>query len=184
MCDLKAHLDRKKKEESSVLCFHPRFLPSVTGTAMLKKQNSTESDQTSQSRCFGQKRFKFLSKMTRTGASSPYERMDDDAKEVRKRKKAAKKLEKECKADNKENKDVKDKKAKKKKTWKLVRQATLATCRYIGMGVAHMSPAAAYGSPDYYIDPKQWNKSFNTSCKTKPPPVEPHWTNTMMFSSW
>ncbi|XP_015927965.1 uncharacterized protein [Parasteatoda tepidariorum] len=145
---------------------------------------SNSGEQSFKNRCFGKKRkFKFLSKMTHSSMASPYERMDDDVREVKKmKKKKVKKLDEECK--DKENVEIKDKKSK-RKTWKLIRSATLTTCRYIGMGVAHMSPVASYGSPDYCVDPKTWNKSFNRSVKNMPPHHQTgHWTNTMMFSSW
>ncbi|GFS61884.1 uncharacterized protein TNIN_340291 [Trichonephila inaurata madagascariensis] len=71
------------------------------------------------------------------------------------------------------------------RSWKRFRAAALTTCRYIGMGVAHMSPAGIYTSPNYNIDPRSWNKSFSSTYKPKnPPPRGPHWANNMMFTAW
>lgn len=140
-----------------------------------------KSDQTI-SRSGTKKKFRLLPKMTRTGSN--YVRMEGDGT-----KKKPKVLEAEVVIKDKENngtlgnKEVKEK-TKKKRSWKRIRQAALATCRYIGMGVAHLSPTAAYSSPDYYIDPKQWNKSFNSNYKPNVPNQTPHWTSTMIFSSW
>ncbi|CAL1270292.1 unnamed protein product [Larinioides sclopetarius] len=129
------------------------------------------------------RKLKFLSKMTRSPPVSPYERMDCDEKKVKPY--SMEDIRDKENISAKSNKEVKEKKTK-KRSWKRFRQAALTTCRYIGMGVAHMSPATAYAAPDYNIDPKTWNKSFSSSYKSTKgaPPPPPHWTTNMMFSAW
>lgn len=129
----------------------------------------------------GQKTLRFLARMTKSTHASSYKRMDSEAMEKKKSKKGEEKKPEEF-SKGKENKQVKEKKSK--KGWKRVGQAALTTCRYIGMGAAHLSPATVYSSPDYYADPKYWNRSFSTSYKSKVPPQSPHWTSNMMFSGW
>ncbi|KFM66858.1 hypothetical protein X975_24698, partial [Stegodyphus mimosarum] len=131
---------------------------------MLKKAKSDHTKIRS-----GQKTFRIFSKMTRSAPS--YVRMEKDVKEVVKKcKKSETDGNSKCKENNNviyANKEAKEKKPK-KKGWKRFRQAALMTCRYIGMGVTHMSPATVYSSPDYYVDPKYWNRSFSPSYnKTK-----------------
>lgn len=137
----------------------------------------------------GERTLQFLARMTRKVQSSSYSRMDSDVKENKRRKKSKDDRKAEEFSKGKEydktsaNKEVKEKKSK-KKGWKRVRQAALTTCRYIGMGAAHMNPAAAYASPDYYVDPKYWNRSFNSSYKYKAQHQTPHWSSNMMFAGW
>lgn len=137
----------------------------------------------------GKKTFKFLARMARNGQASPYKRMDLDTNEKKSNIKKVDEKKTEEYSKGKENskamsnKEVKEKKSK-KKGWKRFRQVALTTCRYIGMGAAHMSPATAYSSPDYFVDPKVWNKSFSSSYRPKVVPQSPHWASTMMYSAW
>lgn len=135
-----------------------------------------KGDQT-QSRSGQRKKFKLFAKMTRSTTASPYQRMESDVK----KKKSDDKIKDKENIGSLGNKEVKE---KKKRSWKRIRQAALTTCRYIGMGVAHMSPAGIYTSPNYNIDPRNWNKSFSSTYKPKNPPPKPHWANNMMFSAW
>ncbi|KAG8194590.1 hypothetical protein JTE90_013326 [Oedothorax gibbosus] len=132
------------------------------------------------------RRFKLLSsKMTGSEPVSPYKRMDKDAA---KKKRFSEGLEDKMDKENIKPRDVNNKKQKKKRSWKRFRQVALSTCRYIGMGMAHMSPATVNSAPDYYIDPKHWNRSFSPSYNMKMPPnmgSRPYWTNNMMFmTAW
>ncbi|GIY57366.1 uncharacterized protein CDAR_49921 [Caerostris darwini] len=142
-----------------------------------------KGDQT-KSRSGLRRKLKLFSKMTRSQPVSPYQRMENEVKKIKVCNVAAdEKIQDKENIASMGNNEVKE---KKKKDWKRFRQAALTTCRYIGMGVAHMSPAGAYSSPDYNVDPKCWNRSFNSSYRPKnpPQPQTPHWTSNMMFSGW
>ncbi|XP_054712650.1 uncharacterized protein LOC129222204 [Uloborus diversus] len=145
---------------------------------MLSKGKSEQS----KIRC-PQGTLRLFSKMT--SRKAPYERMDKDGKDIKKSKKVEEKKVEEKNKENKQNVNAKHGKEKKKrKGWKRVRHVALLTCRYIGMGAAHMSPGTLYTAPDYSVDPKYWNRPFNPHYKSAAPHQTPHWTSNMMFSGW